>query len=127
MTTRKTSVDSAIGTFKTGAIALYGEKRTEALAAIGTFETAVNASLSKARASCASGADPKIVRDTFEADMKTSLTNLKTTRETIKKTSQTELTKLQEAKKESIETAIRTFQTNFETKKATFKEFTVTR
>lgn len=115
--TRKAAVDTAIQAFKDGVIALYSGKRSEAELNLSAFDDAVDAAISEARASCTSGTDSKVVRDTLSTEMKNSRANLKAARESIKDSSQTELTKLREARKASIQTAVTAYQTALEKEK----------
>jgi hypothetical protein len=113
VTDRRTAVDEAIAAFRKDVDALMGSKTTAVTGAMDTFQASVKAAFETAQTSCASGADPKTVRDTLRASLKDARAKLQVSRQSVVTAGDT-IPALAATKKTAIDKAMQDFKTTME-------------
>lgn len=108
ITARRSAIDAAIATFRSGVDAVNTQNKSAIDTAISNFKTAYQAALTKATADCAAGTDPKTVKATFDASVKTAATAFHAEKDAIVKRSGVDI--LIAARKTSVNKAISDFK-----------------
>jgi hypothetical protein len=116
--TRRNSVDAAVKTFRTGVDNLVNGKFAALDAAVAAFKSSVESAITTAKADCAANKDPKTVRTTFMASIKSARDAFKDARPELIKT---EIQTLANARKASIDAAITTFKSTMQNAMETLK------
>jgi len=110
ISTRHTAVDAAISAFRTGVDQAIAQRKTVVDAAIKTFEDSTKMALDKAKADCAAGSNPEVVRQTLMTSMKNARTKLQSDRKAVD-TIGTNLTQLTATRKAAVDKAFADFKT----------------
>lgn len=96
--------------YKQGVIAAVTQRQTQFKAAAATYRTAVTTALNRAKASCAAGTSPKVVRDRLRVALNAAKQNLEASRKSIE-SGRTNLEPLKAARKAAIDKANANFKT----------------
>lgn len=110
---RRTDIDLAIKNFRQGVNTAVLAHKTAIDASVTVLKTATKNATEKAKTDCASGKDPKIVKQEFQASMETARKAFKTARDSAPKID-AQLKTLTETRKQAVDKAIEEFKTTAE-------------
>ncbi len=121
MDVRKTAVDAAMLDYRTDLEALVASRQEQLRSATTAFRTSVTAAIAKAKADCAAGVLPEIIRQTLIASIKTAREKLQTEMKALDPNGPT-VRELVQTRNESVRKANQTFKETVQTGKEELKQ-----
>lgn len=120
ITDRKTAVDAAIAAFRTGVDTAIGTRKNALDVSMTSFKTSADKAFATAKNSCEAGEDPKTVRETLQADLKSARSSAQSDRQEAEKIGE-QVKALAETKKAAFATALADFKLAIETARKNLK------
>jgi len=118
--TRRSAVDTAIQAFRSGLQNAIISRKSAADAAVATLISSINSAIEKAKTDCASGVDPKVVRENLAAGIKAARDKFISDKQDIEKLSDS-VHLLVTARRQAVEKAHNDFKAAAEQARTSLK------